>query len=252
VATTGAVFQNKGAHATRPLHFATPIKIGKDHRLTNPGQAVGDASEALSNYDLLVVDSEVRRTLNPNIGDAKMPRGVRKNAAKSGQVNKAELIRQTAKAMGKTVRPRDIIAALKEKGVVVTSPQVSKTLKAAGFHRKSRGTKSAAAATGGAETSKAQRIRDVAKALGNKVRPRDVIAELERQGIKVSSAQVSMTLRSAGYRRRRRGRKVAAAVHPAAGNGLNLDALIAAKALIAKVGSVEAAEEALRAMKKLG
>ena len=183
-----------------------------------------------------------------------MPRGIPKKAAKSGQVNKAELIRKTAKSMGKTVRPRDIIAALKEQGVVVTSPQVSKTLKAAGFHRRTRGKKAAAATNNAAETSKAQRIRDVAKTLGRKVRPRDVIAELAKEGITVSSAQVSMTLRSAGYRRKRRGRKVAAATAAAASssNGLNLDALIAAKALIAKVGSVEVAEEALRAMKKLG
>ncbi len=182
-----------------------------------------------------------------------MPRGVPKQAAKSSQVNKAELIRKTAKSMGKTVRPRDIIAALKKQGVAVTSQQVSKTLKAAGFHRRTRGKKGAAAKNGAGETSKAQRIRDIAKTLGKKVRPRDVIAELAKEGITVSSAQVSMTLRSAGYRRKRRGRKVAAVTAAAvlSSNGLNLDALIAAKALIAKVGSVEVAEEALRAMKKL-
>jgi lambda repressor-like predicted transcriptional regulator len=183
-----------------------------------------------------------------------MPRGVPKKAAKSGQVTKAELIRKTAKSMGKTVRPRDIIAALKEKGVTVSSALVSKTLKRAGFHRKTRGRKAAAATNNAGETSKAQRIRDVAKALGTKVRPRDVIAELAKEGITVSSQQVSSTLRAAGYRRKRRGRKVAAATAAVASssNGLNLDALIAAKVLITKVGSVEVAEEALRAMKKLG
>ena len=159
-----------------------------------------------------------------------MPRGVPKKASKSGQVNKAELIRKTAKSMGKTVRPRDIIATLKKQGIVVTSQQVSKTLKAAGFHRRTRGKTAAAAA----ETSKAQRIRDVAKTLGKKVRPRDVIAELAKDGITVSSAQVSMTLRSAGYHRKRRGRigAVATAAAASSSNGLNLDALIAAKALI--------------------
>ena len=101
------------------------------------------------------------------------------------------------------------------------------------------------------QPSKAQRIRDVAKSFGRKVRPRDVISELAKEGVTVSSAQVSTTLSAAGYRRKRRGRKSAAVPHPAAGNGLTLDALIAAKTLIAKVGSVEAAEEALRAMKKL-
>ena len=183
-----------------------------------------------------------------------MPRGIPKKAAKNGQVNKAELIRKTAKAMGKTVRPRDIIAALRKQGVVVTSQQVSKTLKAAGFHRRTRGKRAATATNNAAETSKAQRIRDVAKTLGKKVRPRDVIAELAKEGITVSSAQVSMTLRSAGYRRKRSGRKVGRATPAAASssNGLNLDALLAAKALIAKVGSLEVAEEALRAMKKLG
>jgi arginine repressor len=183
-----------------------------------------------------------------------MPRGIPKKAAKSGQVNKAELIRKTARSMGKTVPPREIRAALKEQGVVVTRQQVSTTLKAADFHRRTRGKRTAAATSNAAETSKAQRIRDVAKTLGRKVRPRDVIAELAKEGITVSSAQVSMTLRSAGYRRKRRGRKVvgASAAAASSSNGLNLDALIAAKALIAKVGSLDVAEEALRAMKKLG
>jgi arginine repressor len=165
--------------------------------------------------------------------------------------------------MGKTVRPRDIIAALKEKGVTVSSALVSKTLLRAGFHRKSRGGKTAVAkkgagkkatATNGAsEVSKAQRIRDVAKALGKSVRPRDVVAKLAEQGVRVSSPQVSVTLRAAGYRRKRRGKKTAAAAaHPATGNGLNVEALIAANAFISKVGSVETAEEALRVLKKLG
>jgi arginine repressor len=183
-----------------------------------------------------------------------MPRGVPKNAAKSGKVNKAELIRKTAKAIGKTVRPRNIVAALKEQGVVVTSPQVSKTLKAAGFHRKPHGKKAAATTTSAAEhINKAQKIRDVAKSMGKKVRPKDIIAELAKEGITVSSAQVSTTLRAAGFRRKRRGKKIAAmGAHPATGHALNLDALLAAKALIDKVGSVELAQEALAAMKKLG
>ena len=193
-----------------------------------------------------------------------MPRGIPKKAAESEQVNKSELIRKTAKAMGKTVRPKEIMAALKEQGVTVSSTLIGKTLQRAGFHRKRRGKKAAtakrsagqkasAAVSNGGDVSKAQKIRDVAKGMGKKVRPRDVIAELAKEGVTVSSAQVSMTLRKAGYRRKRRGRKVAAAVaHPATGNGLNVDALIAAKALIAKVGSVEVAEEALRMLKKLG
>lgn len=106
--------------------------------------------------------------------------------------------------------------------------------------------------------NKAERIRQVAKSLGKTVRPRDVIAVLAGEGIKVSSPQVSKTLSAAGYRQRGRGkgkgRKTAAATAKtsASSNGLNLEALIAAKTLIQKVGSVELAQEALAAMKKLG
>jgi arginine repressor len=195
-----------------------------------------------------------------------MPRGVPKKAAESGQVNRAELIRQTAKKMGKTVRPKDIVAALKEQGVTVSFSLVTKSLKRAGFHRKAQGKKAAALKRRGAKKSaavtshadgqinKAQRIRDVAKTLGKKVRPRDVIAELAKEGITVSSPQVSSTLAAAGYRRKRHGKRtaVAATAHPASGNGLNLEALIAAKALIQKVGGIEVAQGALAALKKLG
>jgi F420-0:gamma-glutamyl ligase len=103
------------------------------------------------------------------------------------------------------------------------------------------------------DINKAQRIRDVAKTLGKKLRPRDVIAELAKEGITVSYAQVSTTLRAAGFRRKRRGKKVTATGvdRSATGSGLNLDALLAAKALIRKVGSLEVAQEALAALKKL-
>jgi hypothetical protein len=62
-----------------------------------------------------------------------------------------------------------------------------------------------------------------------------------------------MTLRSAGYRRKRSGRKVAGVTAAAASssNGQNLDALIAAKSLIEKVGGLENAQAALSALKKL-
>jgi hypothetical protein len=90
------------------------------------------------------------------------------------------------------------------------------------------------------------------KAGGRKVRPKDVIAELAKEGITVSSAQVSSTLSAAGYRRKRRKKVAAAVANLAGGNGLNLEALIAAKALIAKVGGIEVAQEALAALKKLG
>lgn len=178
------------------------------------------------------------------------------------KMSKAALIRQAAKDLGASFRPRDIVAALDMKGIKVGYTQIAKALRAGGF-RKRGGRKAgmANAATNGVADStkvnKAQRIRYAAKKLGKKVRPKDIIAELAKDGITVSSAQVSTTLRDAGYRRRRR-RAVAAV---GAGNrsdrrsvshGLDLEALIATKALVDKIGGIETAEEALRALKRLG
>jgi transposase len=102
------------------------------------------------------------------------------------------------------------------------------------------------------EVNKAARIRGVAKSIGKKVRPRDVIAELAKEGVVVSSAQVSTTLRAAGYRSKRHGRKAAASVaSPVENQALNLGSLLAAKAFIDKAGSVEGAEAALAALKRL-
>jgi lambda repressor-like predicted transcriptional regulator len=176
------------------------------------------------------------------------------DSAESGKMNKAEMVRQIAKSIGKTVRPRDIVAAMKEKGVTVSYTQVSKALQSSSFRRRGRRRRVAAAngaATAGSPT-KAERIRQVAKSFGKKFRPRDIIAELAKEGTVVSSAQVSATLRDAGYRRRRRGRRgaVTSAASPAA-SGLNIEALVAAKALIAKVGGIANAEAAISALKKL-
>ena len=99
--------------------------------------------------------------------------------------------------------------------------------------------------------TKAQRIRDVAKTMGKKIRPKDIVGILAKEGVKVSSAQVSTTLRAAGYRRKRRGKKAAPGAAAPVSNGLTLSALVAAKELIHRAGGVKAAEAAIQAMKKL-
>ena len=104
------------------------------------------------------------------------------------------------------------------------------------------------------QPSKAEMIRQTAKSAGKKVRPRDIIAKLKEQGVEVSHALVSSTLKAAGFRRKRRSRKAvakAAVKTRAATNGLSLDALIAAKLLIEKVGGIQNAEAAISALKKL-
>ena len=106
------------------------------------------------------------------------------------------------------------------------------------------------------QPSRAEMIRQTAQTLGKRVRPRDIIATLREKGVTVSSTLVSKTLAAAGFRRRRRRRRAGTSADArqttSAGGSLNLDALIAAKALIEKVGGVENAQAAHSALKRLG
>jgi hypothetical protein len=105
------------------------------------------------------------------------------------------------------------------------------------------------------QPSRAEMIRQTAKAMGGKVRPRDIIAALKEKGVSVSHTLVSKTLAAAGFHRRRRRRKPGAGANArqaASGGGpLDLGALIAAKTLIEKVGGIENAQAAISVLKKL-
>ncbi len=111
------------------------------------------------------------------------------------------------------------------------------------------------AATNG-KVTKAQAIRDSRKELGRKARPRDIIAALAAQGVEVSSAQVSTTLKAAGARRKRRGRRGRPPGRRAVagrGHGRNVSAndLLAAKELADRLGGVTAVKEALEVLIQL-
>ncbi len=101
--------------------------------------------------------------------------------------------------------------------------------------------------------NKAQAIRDAAKKLGKKVRPKDIIAALAAEGITVSSPQVSSTLKAAGYRRTRRTRRSTSPTSHGHSRSteVSLEHLLAAKALATKLGSVEAAKKAIDVLTKL-
>jgi hypothetical protein len=105
------------------------------------------------------------------------------------------------------------------------------------------------------QPSRAEMIRQTAKALGKRARPRDIIATLKEKGVTVSSTLVSKTLAAAGVRRRRRRRKSGSGADArqatSAGGSLDLGALLAAKALIEKVGGIENAQAAISTLKKL-
>ena len=66
-------------------------------------------------------------------------------APSTNGATKADQIREVAGGMEKPVRPRDVIAVLKEKGVTASSAQVSTVLRAMGMKRKRRRRKMAVA-----------------------------------------------------------------------------------------------------------
>jgi arginine repressor len=103
-------------------------------------------------------------------------------------------------------------------------------------------------------TNKSQSIRDAFRELGKKTRPKDIIAALAEQGIKVASAQVSTVLKAAGLRRGRRRRKVvvaAAAKASANGQSSMIDELLKVKKLAKDLGGTSKLKELVVALEGL-
>lgn len=157
----------------------------------------------------------------------------------------------------------EIVEGLKGQGVEISRSLASKikygtssAKKSAKKGRRAKKPGGHAASKNGAERgSKVAAIRSAAKSLGKKVRPRDVIAMLKEQGLKVSSAQVSTTLKAMGMRRTRRGRKarVSAVAHKmsASSTHVSIEDLIAAKKLVEQLGGIEQTKTVVSALAKL-
>ena len=107
------------------------------------------------------------------------------------------------------------------------------------------------------EVNKSAEIRRVAAAMKEKrekPRPVVIIAQLKKQGIEVSSPQVSMVLKRMGFKpRQRRGVESTAAVQRPAGRGgpISVEDLIAAKRLVSHFGTADRALAAIAALKRL-
>ena len=98
--------------------------------------------------------------------------------------------------------------------------------------------------------NKSEEIRKAAKAMqekGEKPRPVVIIATLKKQGIAVSSPQVSMVLKRMGLRPSR-GRKAAAT--GGRSGGISVEDLLAAKKLVSQFGTTARAMAALEALQK--
>ncbi|HVC92697.1 MAG TPA: hypothetical protein VND64_03355 [Pirellulales bacterium] len=70
-----------------------------------------------------------------------------------GTGTKADLIRDAARGMKKPIRPRDVVATLKDQGTDVSRTQVSQVLARMGMKRKRRGSGKAAAGSAARSTN---------------------------------------------------------------------------------------------------
>ena len=105
-----------------------------------------------------------------------------------------------------------------------------------------------------ATVSKAQSIRDMAKVLGKKTRPRDIIAALAEKGIVVTSPQVTQTLKAAGFRRGRRKKAktgIVTAKPSANGHGFDINELVKVKKLAEEIGGTAKVKELATALERL-
>lgn len=107
------------------------------------------------------------------------------------------------------------------------------------------------------EINKSEEIRKVAtsmKAKNEKPRPVKIIEILKKQGIVVSSPQVSMVLKRMGFRPRKRAKAGAVqtgGAKPSRNGAVTVDDLIAAKKVVSQFGSADKAIQAIQALKQL-
>ncbi len=104
-------------------------------------------------------------------------------------------------------------------------------------------------------TNKSEEIRKVARVMkekGEKPRPVAIIALLKKQGVVVSSPQVSMVLKGMGFRprRRRKAGAVRAAVKPGKVKraAISVEDLVIAKKVIGQFGGADRALAAIQAV----
>ena len=120
-------------------------------------------------------------------------------------------------------------------------------------------TKKPAKAIKKGEVNKSEEIRKVAngmKTKGEKPRPVVIIEILKKQGVEVSSPQVSMVLKRMGFRpRKRRQSGDGVASRAAAGSAVNktkkirIEDLLKAQKVVAQMGGIDRAVAALQALR---
>jgi len=104
------------------------------------------------------------------------------------------------------------------------------------------------------KSAEIRKVADQMKAKGEKPRPVVIIEILKKQGIVVSSPQVSMVLKKMGFRPRRRrragaARKVVALSAKVKTTKITVDDLVKARKVVTQFGGSERALAAIRALK---
>ena len=151
----------------------------------------------------------------------------------SEHVNKSDAIRAVL-ATHPNATVKEIRTKIEAKGIKASDALINK-LK---YDRKGSG-KSATKKRG---ASKADAIRNMFDEMGLDARPRDVIAALKKQGVTVTSAQVSMLRSKLGSN---------GAPRPKAGQAVPYEHLLAAKQLADRLGGVDKARNALESFASL-
>lgn len=139
----------KGVSATKPTATNSPAKkVAPKKRIVKRRVAKLEAKRATKKSASKKAAAK-KRSSEPIVAKkatakkstAKKPSRKKRTSKKlppKPPTNKAQAIRDTAKKIGKSVRGRDVIAALEAKGITVTAAQVSNTLHAAGVRRAKR------------------------------------------------------------------------------------------------------------------
>ena len=122
--------------------------------------------------------------------------------------------------------------------------------------RKKTSARKSSAPSGINKSAEVRKIAAGMKAAGKKPRPVVIIEMLKKQGITVSSPQVSMVLKRMGFRPKRRRRSVeAAAAVTKAGSAkdrsrkVKVEDLVKAKKVVSQMGGIERALAAIEALR---
>ncbi|HET6883879.1 MAG TPA: hypothetical protein VFI31_27240 [Pirellulales bacterium] len=150
----------------KPIESASKSDIVREYLKGNPTAPVAQIVDDLKQYGISqALAQKIKYKDGPRRGRRPGKPGrkaVRMSASPAfasmetaGDERKADSIRRVAQGMGKRVRPRDVIAALRAEGIEVSFAQVGQVLKTMGMRRRRRGRKSARAGTNSARATHA-------------------------------------------------------------------------------------------------